>query len=109
MCCVHVVPINVVTNQKSAKARYPCTCTQARQVQRLSPDLGYEQMNTSDGRRSRDLHAAIVADVVMGRRGIGGKSMADASQRGGGMEGKGQKGPHNIIHTCHNINVCMLN
>ncbi len=46
MCCVQVVPL-----------------------------LGYEQTKTSDGRRGRDLHFWIVAQEVMGSRGMGGNDV----------------------------------
>ena len=47
MCCVQVVPL-----------------------------LGYEQTKTSDGRRARDLHFLIVAQEVMGSRGMGGNDVS---------------------------------
>jgi hypothetical protein len=46
MCCIQVVPL-----------------------------LGYEQTKTSDGRRGRDLHFWIVAQEVMGSRGMGGNDV----------------------------------
>ncbi len=44
MCCVHVVP-----------------------------DLGYEQMKISEGRRGNDLHATMVSGDVIESKGMAGK------------------------------------